>query len=315
MTPTFVYPITEENQGFRVSDFLASKGYSNHLRIALKKSPNGLLINQEPVFSNYILTAGETLVVTLPEETSSQNIVPTPMDLTIVYEDRDILVINKEANVPIHPSQGNYENTLANGVMHYFLEKGESCVFRVINRLDRDTTGLLIIAKHALSACILSGMVSNREISRTYRAIVCGDVRSLDSIMDYQFTIDAAIARVHDSTIEREVNEQLGESAITHGLFLSYHQDTDTSFIQLKLETGRTHQIRVHMKHVGFPLPGDFLYHPDYRYIKRQSLHSYELIFLHPITKEVMHFIAPLPEDMERFVSDSSSFITETRVY
>lgn len=210
------------------------------------------------------------------------------MELKILYEDEDILVINKPADMPVHPSAGNYENTLANGIAWYFYEKGEDFVYRCINRLDRDTTGALILAKNPLSAAILSVQMRNRQICRTYLALV-------DGVLPESGNVDAPIARMDGSVITREVNFQNGESAVTHYERLAVGKDY--SLAELHLETGRTHQIRVHMKYIGHPLPGDFLYNPDYRWIKRQPLHSYQLKFTHPVTKKTMLFTAPVPAD------------------
>lgn len=190
--------------------------------------------------------------------------------------------------MPVHPSAGNYENTLANGIAWYFAEKGEDFVYRCINRLDRDTTGALILAKNPLSAAILSVQMKKRQIRRTYLALV-------DGLLPDAGTINAPIARMEGSVITREVNFETGESAITHYERLAAGKEY--SLAELHLETGRTHQIRVHMKYIGHPLPGDYLYNPDYRRINRQPLHSYQLEFTHPITGKVMLFIAPLPID------------------
>ena len=183
----------------------------------------------------------------------------------------------------------------ANAVAWYYSQKGEPFTYRAINRLDRDTTGLLILARHMLSACVLSNDMLNRRIKREYRAIVCG--RTMDT-----GTINAPIARVEGSTIERQVDFGKGESACTHYRRIAYNERLDLSLISLWLETGRTHQIRVHMKSTGHPLPGDFLYHPDYRHISRQPLHSYRLGFTHPVTGQSMEFTAGLPKDMERLL-------------
>ncbi len=286
------YMIPNREPMVTVEQFLLEKGYSRHLIRQLKQHENAILANGHPVYTTYRLSCGETLTITLPDSGGSERIEPVPMKLDICYEDRDILVVNKAAGVPIHPSQGNHDNTLANGIAWYLRQKGEACTYRVINRLDRDTTGLLILAKHPLSACILSDMVRNRSISRYYTAIACGQTEE-------QGVIEAPIARTDDSTIERCVDFERGEFARTHYRRLFYNPRLDLSLVALRLETGRTHQIRVHMAHIGHPLPGDFLYHPDYRYIGRQALHSYRLDFVHPIEKELLHFRAPLPEDMQ----------------
>lgn len=287
---TMNYYMNKAQNGRTVAQFLLEQGYSQQLIRHLKNTENGLTIDKTLVYTTHKLKEGEVLSVLISDEDSSENIVPTKMPLHIVFEDEHLLVVNKEAGVPIHPSQGNYHNTLANGIAYYFQEKGESFIYRAINRLDRDTTGLLILAKNPLSACLLSDMVKKREISRRYLAVVCGRLPD-------QGIIDAPIRRVDGSTIER-CTGQGGEEARTHYRRLYYDAASNHSLAGLKLETGRTHQIRVHLKSIGFPLPGDFLYHPDYRYIKRQALHSFRLSFLHPIKKVPLFFEAPIPEDM-----------------
>lgn len=292
MKKILTYPITPPDISQTVEQFLRKQGYSKHLLIRLKQSPMGLSIGGEAVYSNHRLCEGEILEVRLEESTDSEHIVPTAMALDIVYEDQDLLIINKPAGLPIHPSQGHYEYTLANGMAYYFRQKGEPFIFRVVNRLDRDTTGLLIIARHGLSSAILSEMVKNRQIHREYLAVVSG-------ITDAGGYIDAPIARTEDSTIMRMVDLIRGDRACTHYRLVSYNPKIDCSLVALTLETGRTHQIRVHMKYIGHPLLGDFLYNPDYRFIRRQALHSHRLAFEHPITKEPLTFEAELPEDMK----------------
>lgn len=288
------YTIPHALKEVSVLQYLLEQGYSQSLIRQLRNEEKGITIDGKTVYTTRILKPGEILSLNLVEKESSEHIVPTPMPIHIQYEDEHILVVNKDAGVPIHPSQGNFDNTLANGIACYFKEKGEPFIYRAINRLDRDTTGLLILAKNPLSACILSDMVKKREIHRRYLAVACGKTPP-------EGVIDAPIARVKGSTIERQVDEVHGEQARTRYKRLFYDETTDHSLVGLCLETGRTHQIRVHLKYIGHPLPGDFLYHPDYRYISRQALHSFRLDFLHPIKKEPLSFEAPLPEDM-RFI-------------
>lgn len=293
MKRIFNYKIPTEYDGHTLLSFLKAKHYSGPIITHLKRTENGILLNGTWGRVRDILHTDDILTINLIETESSENIVPTNLPLNIVYEDEDILVVNKAANMPIHPSQGNYDNTLANAVSYYFHQKNEAFTYRCINRLDRDTTGLLILAKHMYSASILSDMVQKREIHREYLAIATGTVPS-------EGTIVAPIARVNGSTIERCIDVENGEYACTHYKQLSYQNGY--SLVSLKLETGRTHQIRVHMKHIGHPLPGDFLYNPDYSVIKRQALHSHKLSFKHPITGELMEFMAELPNDMRSII-------------
>lgn len=272
-----------------VISYLRQFGFSRHLLTSMKADACALRINGVPVRGNALLHPGDLLQVCIPTEQISEKILPVPMDLKILYEDADVLVVNKEADMPVHPSAGNYENTLANGVSDYFSQKGEPFIFRCINRLDRDTTGALILAKNQLSAGILSAQMKRREIRRTYLALVEGELPE-------KGTVCAPVRRVEGSTIERCVDLEQGEKAITHYERLDYRGGL--SLAELHLETGRTHQIRVHMKYIGHPLPGDFLYHPVYDRIKRQPLHSFQLEFVHPVSKKPMLFTAPVPSDM-----------------
>lgn len=285
------YQIEDKDAGTEILSFLRSRGFSRHILTGMKADKHAILLNSQRGYGHSLLKTGDQLQVRILETESSSKIIPIQMEFSILYEDEDILVINKPANMPIHPSLGNYENTLANGVAFYYAQKGESFVYRCVNRLDRDTTGALILAKNALSAAILSRQMRNRQIRRTYLALVEG-------IPPERGTVSAPIARVEGSTIEREVNYESGESAVTH--FERLAVGNGCSLVELHLETGRTHQIRVHMKHLGYPLPGDYLYHPVYDRIRRQPLHSYQLSFTHPLTGDRMLFTAPVPDDFQK---------------
>ena len=292
MERIFEYQITAAEEGRKIGDFLREKGYSRHLIRQLKETEDGLLRNAQPTFTTVALKAGDRIRVRLLEKAEgSEAIMPAPLPFEIVYEDEDLLVVNKPADMPIHPSFQNHGNTLADALTWHYQQHGEDFVYRCINRLDRDTTGLLIVAKHLLSASILSDMVGKREIHREYLAIVKG-------IPPENGTISAPIGRKKGSAILREVNFETGEPAVTH--FARLEIRNGLSLVSLKLETGRTHQIRVHMKYIGCPLPGDFLYHPVFDRIGRQALHSFQLEFAHPITGEPMCFLAPVPEDFRR---------------
>ena len=282
MNRILYYQITEVSQGFRISQYLRHLGYSSQNLTELKKMPDSVLLNDTPCFMNRTLTAGDTLTVRICETENSPQIIPVELSLSIVYEDEDILVVNKPAGMPIHPSMNNYKNSLANGLAWYYQEQGKPFIFRCTNRLDRDTSS------------ILSAAVVNHEIHREYMAIVAGHVTPETG------RIEAPLGRKEGSIIERTVDFENGEYAATNYRVLQY-LDGHT-LVALKLETGRTHQIRIHMKYLGFPLIGDYLYNPDMRYIGRQALHSARLSFVHPMTREPMCFDAPLPDDMQKVV-------------
>ena len=283
-----------------VSHFLKQKGFSSQNLVQLKKNPDAVLANEVPCFMNHVLHPGDTLTLHIREARSSEKIPPVELPLDIVYEDEDLMVINKPAGMPIHPSMNNYYNSMANALAYYFDQQNRPFVFRCINRLDRDTSGLTIVAKHYVSAGMLSAMIANKAasgITREYLAIVKGSVQPPEG------TITAPLGRKEGSIIERTIDFEKGESAITHYKVLD--EKNGHSLVSLILETGRTHQIRIHMKHLGYPLIGDYLYNPDMGRIQRQALHAWKLSFVHPITGEKMQFTAPLPEDMAKVAGDT----------
>lgn len=289
MDRIFHYQITENEQGTTVLDFLRKKGFSRHILSSMKADKEALIRNGQRIGGREQLLAGDYFRVRLLETVDSDGIIPVSMPLSILYEDEDILVINKPADMPVHPSIGNYTNTLANGVAAYLDAKDEHSPFRCINRLDRDTSGALILAKNAFSAAVLSTQMRNRQIRRTYLAVVEG-------ITPPNGTISAPISRVDDSVIERHVDFLRGEPAVTH--YERLEVKNEHSLLEIHLETGRTHQIRVHMGYIGHPLPADYLYHPKYDCFKRQPLHSLQLEFRHPVTDKPMCLLAPVSEDM-----------------
>lgn len=292
MERTIIYQIRESDFGLRVEQYLRHKGYSYQNLTQLKKMPESILINGVWSYMRSPLACGDILTVHIRETDCSAHIPPVQLPLDIIYEDDDLLVVNKPAGMPIHPSLNNYKNSLANALMYYYKEQEKPFIFRCTNRLDRDTSGLTVIAKHLVSSSILSSMAVRHEIRREYLAIVRGSVTPPSG------TINAPLARTGSSMIERKVDFEHGEHAVTHYKVLK--KQNHHSLVSLILETGRTHQIRVHLQYLGFPLIGDYLYNPDMEYIHRQALHSWKLSFTHPITGKAMHFEAPLPEDMRK---------------
>ena len=295
MERIITYTIDNASTGLRIEQYLRRRGYSYQNLARLKKMRESILLNGAWTYMRTAVKDGDILTVHIQEPESSPNIPPVKLPLDIVYEDEDIVVVNKPAGMPVHPSLNNYENSLANGLMYYYQEQGKPFIFRCTNRLDRDTSGLTVVAKHMVSSSILSSMGMRHEITREYLAIVRGALNPSEG------TIDAPIGRTGSSLIERKIDFENGERAVTH--YRVVEEQNEHSLVSLILETGRTHQIRVHMKYIGHPLVGDYLYNPDMEYIDRQALHSHRLSFTHPVTGEKMEFTAPLPTDMRKILS------------
>lgn len=297
MTRKLQYQIKEKDHGKTIHMFLKEKLYSRAAIIALKKTKTGIEKNGLWARVTESLETGDLLAISLLEKTRSENIAPKKRPLDIIYEDQDILVLNKAYDTPVHPTLNNYDNTLANGVMYYYQSQGKVFVFRCLNRLDRNTSGITIIAKNLISSGILSKQMQEGEVSRSYVAFVEG-------ITDEKGSIDLPVGRAAGSIIERTVDSTKGKQALTHyqRQEVFYVEGQAVSLVSLQLETGRTHQIRVHMAAIGHPLLGDFLYNKNNRMLGRQALHAAECGFYHPITGQYLKLIAPLPQDMARLI-------------
>ena len=290
------YIIDEDSAGLRVEQFLRRKRYSGQNLSEIKRMPKSILVNGVHYYMRQELSKGDHLQVRICETQNSEKIPPTKLPLDIIYEDEDLLVLNKPAGMPIHPSLNNYTNSIANALAYYFQSQGKPFIFRCCNRLDRDTSGLTIVSKHLVSGSILSDMTKYREVHREYLAIARGSVTPSEG------TIQAPLGRKEGTIIERTVDWEHGEDAVTH--YKVVKEANGHSLVSLRLETGRTHQIRIHVKYLGYPLIGDYLYNPDMEYMTRQALHSHHMEFTHPITGEHMSFTAPLPEDMARVMQE-----------
>ncbi|MBR4982424.1 MAG: RluA family pseudouridine synthase [Lachnospiraceae bacterium] len=293
MERKLLFKISQQDTNHTIYDYLKAQGFSSQNIIDLKKMNRSILINQQWVHVNYRLNAGEELLIHIQENSSNDKIIPSNLPFPIIYEDEDIVVINKPADMPIHPSQNNYGNTLANAAAYYYeVEKNTPFIFRCINRLDRNTTGLTILAKNMYSAGVLAGQMQRREIKRLYLAVIDGHLERKYG------TIRLPIGRKSGSTIERQIDLEHGENAITH--YCRLRTIGNYTLAAFQLETGRTHQIRVHMASLNTPLIGDTLYNtlPSATALPRQALHAYRISFTHPVTKEHMKFTAPIPEDI-----------------
>lgn len=277
-----IFEISEEKSGLRIKDFLKSFGVSSALLTKLKKTENGITVNGVFAKAIEVLHADDILQIAIENRGS----MPAPSDtaIDILYEDEDIIVADKPPFMPVHESRNHRGDTLSNALANYI---DENTAFRSVYRLDRDTSGAVLIAKHELSASKLAG-----KIKKDYYAVVGG-------IISESGTIDMPIKRLGESIIKRCVAEN-GEKAVTH--FEPISTKNDTTLLKINLETGRTHQIRVHFSYIGHPLLGDTLYGGDEKYINRQALHCKDIYFVHPVTEKPMHITSPFPRDFEKLI-------------
>lgn len=275
--------ISERDNNRQIRDVLHDFGVSASLLTKLKRTENGITLNGEFAKAIQRVTTDDLLKIRI----ESKGHMPSPrkMDIEIPYEDEDIIVLNKPPLLPVHESRNHIGDTLSNFVAYHI---NHDTAFRAVFRLDRDTSGLVLVAKNELSASKLAG-----KIDKDYYAVVGG-------IIEQSGTIDAPIARCGDSIIKRRVDDT-GERAITH--YKPIITKDNSTLLKIKLETGRTHQIRVHMEHIGHPLLGDSLYNGDLTNISRQALHCKDIYFNHPITNEKIHISSDFPNDMKNIIS------------
>ncbi|WP_066187121.1 MULTISPECIES: RluA family pseudouridine synthase [Gracilibacillus] len=285
------WKINQENKGLLLRDYLRStRNISRRMLTDIKYNGGKLVVNDQEVTVRYLLKEGDQVEVTFPPEQRSRLLFARAIPFTIVFEDEDVLVINKPPFLPTVPSVYHPEGTLANGIIHHYDQQQIPYTVHVVTRLDRDTSGLLLVAKHRYSHSILFQQQQHNKVNRRYQAIISGH------LLNDEGTISAAIARKPGSIIEREVAEE-GQRAITH--YSVIEKGTSISIVEMKMETGRTHQIRVHFSSVGHPLIGDSLYGGDTSFLKRQALHCTYLRFDHPVTQKKMTFELPIAEDMK----------------
>lgn len=278
-----IFKIDDKNSGLMIRDFLRNFGVSSALLTKLKQDENGIKLNGKFAKAIEVLKSGDNLTVNIknsgkmPEKFECENV-------KVAYNDEDILVLNKPPLMPVHESRNHRGDTLAN-VAACYMES--DCAFRAVYRLDRDTSGLVLIAKNELAASKLAG-----KIKKDYYAVVSGKFEG-------EGTIDLPIRRVQESIIERGVFDD-GERAVTH--YEAIKTDGESTLLKLNLETGRTHQIRVHFSHLGAPLLGDTLYGGSCEKINRQALHCKTIYFTHPITHEKITVDSDFPKDFKGLI-------------
>ena len=276
------YIVPPEYDGEMLQTFLRREcGLSYRMVVKLKRVPNGMTLDGKQWRSIDRINAGQTVRLHMPED--AVRIEGVDMPLSVVYEDAHLLVVDKPPYLAVHPSAGKPEPTLANGVVGYFEKQGTPLSFRPINRLDRNTSGLLVAAKSPHVAFALA-----QKPEKVYFAIVLGELTGAG-------TIDQPIRVKEGCTITREVGEG-GKDSVTHWQALA--TDGEITLVRVVIETGRTHQIRVHMSWLGHPLAGDTMYGTDETVLPRHGLHCARTDFVHPITEEPVHLTSPIPSDM-----------------
>ncbi|RDI47751.1 RluA family pseudouridine synthase [Falsibacillus pallidus] len=285
------WEIDDAGKEMSIKDFLAAREISKRALTDIKFSGGRIEVNGQVVNVRYLLKTGDKLTVLFPPEIPSSGLLGQDIPLDIVYEDDHVLVINKPPGMNTIPSRDRPDGSIANAVLGLYNKKMIGATIHIVTRLDRDTSGLLLIAKNRYCHHLLSKQQKTNQLTRTYLAVAEGNISPEKGV------IDAPIGRKPTSIIEREVNEQ-GKKAVTH--YEVIRSQPSHSLVELKLETGRTHQIRVHMSYIGHPLAGDDLYGGSTEHIKRQALHCVKLEFYHPIQDEKLIFTADLPKDMEQ---------------
>lgn len=286
--------INKEQEGL-LRDFLRQQlSLSNAEITRLKQRENGITVNGEHKTVRYILKHGDVLFLDINDSGTSENIVPTEMTLTVLFEDEHIIALDKPHGIPTHPSHGHYDDTLANGLMYYFSQKGEKCLFRAVNRLDRETSGIVLCAKNAFAASRLCYDMQKGLFKKTYFAVLSGKIPDMG-------TIDKNIKRKEESVIFRCVcGKDEGKRAVT--LYKKLSEKGDFTLVELSPLTGRTHQLRVHTSHLGAPIVGDTLYGENDG--QKLMLHAGKLIFRHPVSGEKMCISSPIPERFKDVYED-----------
>lgn len=285
-------------EGTKIREYLKTElGLSTRL-IRSASIDKRIFVNDEVVKMNRILNIGEVIKIDLAKD-ESQDIAPEKMEIEVIYEDEDILVVNKKPFMVVHPTKNYQSGTLANGVINYFMESNQNCIVRLVSRLDMNTSGLIIIAKNQFAHGMLSKEMSDNNVEKRYLAIVHGNLEKESGTIDLPIYKPEGI----ENGIRRVIDER-GQRSITH--YKLIESFGDASLVECKLETGRTHQIRVHLSSIGHPIYGDTLYgagEEEEDLIKRQALHAYALDFKSPRTGELLSLKSELPQDMKELIN------------
>lgn len=291
------YQVKTKEAGFSVEKILRqSLGFSRSMVRKLKNT-NGVLVNGQASHLNRPVQEGDLLSIDLHTGKATP-VLPQPIPLDIVYEDKHLLAVNKPYHMLVHPLKKEPLNTLANAVLYHYLQNGIEPVYRPVSRLDRDTSGLVVVAKHAHAGHLLTTQLGEGKLVREYLAVVHGLLANTRS------TIDQPLARCPLSYIRQTVQPG-GKRAVTH--YQVEKHLADSTLVKLRLETGRTHQIRAHMSHIGHPLLGDTLYGGREEGINRQALHCWRISMLHPLTNKPLVLQASLPVDMQKLLQLSTA--------
>lgn len=290
--------VTDTENGLTIKQYMASQKFSARLIAKLKNKEHGITVNGERKTVRYLLNTGDVLELETEDSKSSENISRSYIPINILFEDEWFIAVEKPPHLPIHPSRRHTDDTLASRVMAHF--EGTDFVFRVMTRLDLDTSGAVLIAKNAISAARFSKMLTERKVKKEYLAICEGIFESKSGIIDFN------IRRTREFAMEREAvkkgvscgeDSPEGVEALSEYNVLKYgNNKTLVAFFPI---TGRTHQLRVHSKAIGHPILGDTLYWERSELIDRQALHAYSLTFIHPMTQKEIYISCPLPEDMK----------------
>lgn len=281
-----------EDENLTLKEVLLDKLNFSVRSLSKMKRYKTVKVNNEYIRPGDKINKGDLIEVKIEEDMADFK--PQDLKLPILYDDFDIIMVNKPPFMVVHPTKSHFENTIANGVTHYVVEKSENVKIRFVNRLDMNTSGLVIVAKNPYAQFVLSSDMKEDKVEKMYIAVVKGVVKE-----DFG-TINEPIYRPTDDSIKRIVHEE-GQPSVTH--FEVVERLKDATVLKLKLETGRTHQIRVHLNHIGHGIIGDELYgYVDENLINRQALHAFSLKFKQPRTREDLEFKAPLPKDMEELI-------------